>query len=587
MVPKIVFAKIQANEIIYRHDTGLFPFSPRKSVDRLLVAGLKRSIAETGIWQPIVVRAKTLEGIAGNHRFLAMLEIARERGVGNGDAQIPTMLVDCDEGLAVTIALSENEFRRDLTQWETVHALLHATDKMPKVAERVFDVDGVTADQMRLWTNDEIETIKPTAPQGINRPYLTREWLATINERLADYPDLRDQFLSQLRYPTWIQAQSLEELNRAITRALLKHGVQFVAGETWNAAPTSKCFGHKMDLEQYTSKVQQGDAALLPSPDGTVESFCPHLRLMIQHTSQFTPNPQGEERIAVSADAAYYPPETISHNGKSVRGTTSQMITRIEAYCIDPTVRRTNSCFAQREAEAAENLVADLRAKKLPAVLPAKVKEHEQANEFIWQEPKREGIPCSPENCVYANDEIPGFELIVQPTGQCKMGCVHAECGGAAKESLIDWEERKRKLEAQKLQAAIDELRRVTIERTLLAPQGKALDLYNPQILEALEKILVPQWDTTTMNHVVIGWQLEMRARIAAEVEHENADDKRVAETFKERHEFLAKEVTDENAFELFSALRSNLIRCDDDLPKWITCLTLVRSWRDDVKVVE
>jgi hypothetical protein len=71
--------------VVYDHYTQLFPFSPRREIDHALVERLKRSITEIGMWQPIVVRAGTMEGIASNHRFLANLELAREAGNGEGN----------------------------------------------------------------------------------------------------------------------------------------------------------------------------------------------------------------------------------------------------------------------------------------------------------------------------------------------------------------------------------------------------------------------------------------------------------------------------------------------------------------------
>lgn len=123
MSSEIKFAEISANSVVYDHDTSLFPFSPRCEIDEGLIERLKRSIDETGMWQPIVVREETREGIAGNHRFLAYLQYAEEHEMSIEDLKLPAMLVDCDEGLAVTIALIENELREDLTQWEAVKAV--------------------------------------------------------------------------------------------------------------------------------------------------------------------------------------------------------------------------------------------------------------------------------------------------------------------------------------------------------------------------------------------------------------------------------------------------------------------------------
>jgi hypothetical protein len=154
MSPKIRFAEISATEIVYDHSTGLFPFSPRREIDRDLVARLKHSIAETGLWEPVVVRAQTLEGIAGNHRFLAVTEFATDRGQTLHEVQLPVALIDCDEGLAVSIALIKNELREDLTKWEAVRALIKTVERKPAVANTVFRVDGEVVEQLRLWEKE-------------------------------------------------------------------------------------------------------------------------------------------------------------------------------------------------------------------------------------------------------------------------------------------------------------------------------------------------------------------------------------------------------------------------------------------------
>ena len=76
MAPKITLTEVSASSVVYDHYTRLFPFSPRREIDQDLVERLKRSITETGMWMPVVVQAGTMEGIAGNHRFLAYWELA-------------------------------------------------------------------------------------------------------------------------------------------------------------------------------------------------------------------------------------------------------------------------------------------------------------------------------------------------------------------------------------------------------------------------------------------------------------------------------------------------------------------------------
>jgi hypothetical protein len=78
------------------------------------------------LWQPIVVRTETLEKVAGNHRYLAYLEFAGEFGVDLEKLVIPAALVDWDEQLVVATVLIEDELGENLTQPETLQAILKA-----------------------------------------------------------------------------------------------------------------------------------------------------------------------------------------------------------------------------------------------------------------------------------------------------------------------------------------------------------------------------------------------------------------------------------------------------------------------------
>ncbi|TET49342.1 MAG: hypothetical protein E3J64_09780 [Anaerolineales bacterium] len=188
---QVTLTSIPAASVVYNEETGLFVFSPRREIDRVLVEGLKRSMAETGVWQPIVVRARTMEGIAGNHRFLAQVELAKERGLNQGDVEIMAAVVDCDEGLAVTIALAENEIRQNLTEWEAVRALVAAAKVKPKAAEAVFEVDGKTVEQLRFWQDELNYEAEAEERRRELQSRLTRDWPGLVTSRLTDYPDLR------------------------------------------------------------------------------------------------------------------------------------------------------------------------------------------------------------------------------------------------------------------------------------------------------------------------------------------------------------------------------------------------------------
>ena len=94
---QIEFVEIPASKVVHDYHTRLFPFSSRRAINQSPVERLKRSITETGLWQLIVVRTQTLEGVAGNHGYLAYLEFAAEYGLNPERLMIPAARVDGDE----------------------------------------------------------------------------------------------------------------------------------------------------------------------------------------------------------------------------------------------------------------------------------------------------------------------------------------------------------------------------------------------------------------------------------------------------------------------------------------------------------
>ena len=587
MSQKITLAEVSVTSIVYDHDTRLFPFSPRREVDQALVDRLKQSISETGMWQPVVVRAETLEGIAGNHRLLARLEVAGEQGLDLEKLTIPTVLVDCDEGLAVSIALIENELRENLTRWEMVRTLLKAAERKPKVVESVFEVDGHTVEQLRFWENELDYEVEVRKRREALQARLTRQWIALINHRLAEYPDLREYFLEQLRHPDWVQVESLDELDRVITRALLSHGVRFETGKTWNDTPTSQCLGCRMTCDGLLEALRA--EGVIPRPDGTVESFCPHLRVFPLYTEQFIPVTDGTTVLETDGgeDQSPYPVEARVQDGQAVRGEKVLLLDGFESYCVAPDIHGPDSCFHQKERTAAQEAVEGFEQQGLPAVLPAFVREREGVGEFAWHCPQREDKTCTPETCLHVEDAPPGFVAVVQPGGEWEMVCIHAECGGAAKESLVDWEVKKRQEEEQRRLAALDGLRRLSIERTLLAPPGEGIDLSTRSLLEAIESVLAPDWDAPTMFHIVLGWQAGVRVQIAVTLGSTDCTTKGITQAFRDRYGELAEKPTGKNIQAMFATLREKMVHSDEGLQRWVACLALARTWRDEVETTE
>ncbi len=312
-----------------------------------------------------------MEGIAGNHRFLAYLELVREEGLDENSVRIPAVLIDCDEGFTISIALMENEVRENLTQWEAVRTLIRAFEQRPKAVETVFEVDGSTVEQLRLWEEELDHEAEVKERQRAFQARLTRQWIALINDRLSEHPELRAHFLAQLRNPAWVQARTLEELDPAITRALLDHGIRFETGKTWNEIPASQCLGHRMAFEEVCEAMRHTPDDLSPQPGRTCAGFCRHLRLCPHYTQQFVPDAGGPIVLEANAgdDLTCYPPETLAPNGRGVQGRIVQLIDNIDAYCVAPDVHQPGSCFHRQEAEAAQTAVRSLIEQGLPDFL--------------------------------------------------------------------------------------------------------------------------------------------------------------------------------------------------------------------------
>lgn len=588
MAPKITLTEISASEVVYDPYTQLFPFSPRRETDQDLVEWLKRSMSETGIWQPIVLRESTKEGIAGNHRFLACLELAKEAGNDGDDLKIPAILVDCDEGLAVSIALMENEVRENLTQWEAVRAVIKAFEKKPRVVETVFEVDGNTIEQLRLWEGELDHEAEVEERRRKLQGRLTRQWIRLINDRLGEYPELRTYFLTQLRYPSWVQARTIEELDQDITRALLSHSIRFEVGQTWNGVPTSKCLGCQVAFEDVYQSLRDENSDSALRPDRTSSHFCQYLRLRPHYTRQFVPDPDGPVVFEMNEgnEVDCYPPEALTSDGQGVRGRNIHLLDNVDAYCVAPDVHEPDSCFHQQEEEAVQAAVKALTEEGLPAVPPEFIQERKGIGEFVWPCPKLEGQPCSPETCIHAEEDPPRFVVTVQPGDRCEVVCIHKECGEAAQAALVDWEAEQHRLEQQRQKAALDELRRLSVERTLVATAGH-MSMSVRWLLETIEPLLVPTWDTPTMFHVVLGWQAAMRIRIAEEMNISDPSDREVTRVFRSRYDTLADKPSNGTTNQMFSILREQMAQSDDGLRRWVACLALVRTWRDEVETIE
>lgn len=425
--------------------------------------------------------------------------------------------------------------------------------------------------------------------QSALQAWSVRQKMRLIKERLGEYPELHHTFLEQLHYSNQEQVPTIDELAQAITQALINYGVRFEKKRTWNSVPTPQCLKCQTTFEKLREALESGQSKFAPHQDGTAPHFCQYLRLLPYYTEQFKPAPDGSVVLKVGdgLDLDQYPPATLTQDRQGVQGEKHSLLNHIEAYCVAPDVHQPNSCLNQQEHTTAQAVIEMLTKQGLPAVLHHFVKGRQGAGEFIWLEPQLEGQSCTSQSCKHAHSHPPGFVVLVEPGGDWKMACNHQECGGQAQEALIDWEAEQRQLEQQRQQAALNHLWQVTIERTLLAPAGEGIDLSKPSLLTAIETLLVPDWDTLSMSHIITGWQQAIRAQLAYELEHTDPMSKEVTHALQDRFAELAEKPKTDNISKLFMLLRDKLVRSPETLSRWIACLALVRSWRDEVNTIE
>lgn len=572
MTHTVTYANVRANQIEYDRETGLFPFSPRNAIDPLLVARLQDSIAEVGLIQPVVLRSSTNEGIAGNHRLLAYMQWAKEQGQEEGEIFVPAILVDCDEATAITIALVENEIREDLTEWETIRALLQVTKRKPRIAERVFKIDQETATQLEFWPEnyESLSSEHKDDPKPKSR--LTREWPALINNRLSLHPELRQIFINQLRKPSWVNSRTIALLEQEITAALLQQGVMFESGRTWNSQPTDKCLCSQMSFEELLEQLRSGSDMLSLQPDGSIPGCCPYLRLVPQYIQQISSD------LLLEGGAEFV-------NNWSQRN--RQILDQVEAYCIAPNARTESGCFHHQEMDKIHRLVRELEDEGFSAMSPQQLAARKAAGDFTWINPAHEGQPCTPGTCRYARESSSGYRLVVQPGSAPRMVCVHAECGKAAQATLVDLEAHQRKVERRRHQEALEQLCRATVSKTLFRETNRNDPILTPDIFEEIERLLVPAWDTLTMERVITGWQQETKIRIAAELGSGGPESTSVTTEFRRRYGDLASKPNKTTIPGISHKLRELILSQCDGLERWVACLALARSWRDSVNSIQ
>lgn len=108
------------------------PYQPRKIFDEEALDELARSIKQSGVFQPIILRKSTIKGyeiIAGERRFRAS-KLA-------GKTTIPAIIREFDEEKMMEVAVLENLQREDLTSLEEAEAYNMLMKKLKLTQEEV------------------------------------------------------------------------------------------------------------------------------------------------------------------------------------------------------------------------------------------------------------------------------------------------------------------------------------------------------------------------------------------------------------------------------------------------------------------
>jgi hypothetical protein len=549
----IHFREVPIDEVKYDPETGLFPYSSRLALDKTLISRLKNSIAQTGMWQPIVLKADTMEGVAGNHRFHAFRELQQEREDNLEAPQpIPAALLQCDEGMACAIGLIENDLREGLTPWEQIRSILQAAGQTPQVTREVLNVDEETAEQLKLWLDDP--AFFTSSPDGVGAlKYLTRDWIALVNRRLGDHDDLRRRFMNRLRDPMWVHSNTIQSLSDEISMYLADFGARFCSGKTWHPTPPRECLRSFDNVEDLVEEIGRSHCGLSSASHGHVGGTCPYLMLISRFARQI---------------------ETIDFQEDS-------LLESVSMYCIDPNVHKGNSCFHTLERELARRIVDQHRDEGIMAVQERILTESEGMGEFTWRKPLRAGTLCTPENCLHRGDDQPGYLGVVRPGQELEMVCIHAKCGQEWKDKNKEKAEEERAEARQMRLEALNRLCELSARRVLSPPPGQGMDITDRALLETLEAILVPDWDTEIRSLAVSG----IHALLADGQASRHSKSLPEPEILSRLNKLVNSPLGSESSKlgSVYEQIRDLFCELDWLYQRWVSYLTVIRSWKESV----
>lgn len=105
--------------------------------------------------------------------------------------------------------------------------------------------------------------------------------------------------------------------------------------------------------------------------------------------------------------------------------------------------------------------------------------------------------------------------------------------------------------------------------------------------MRTIEILLVQDWDSLSMFHIITGWQQAVRGQLVHELGLVDPMSREVTRVLQDRFGELAEKPKTDTIGKLFVLLRESLVHSPEELSRWIACLALVRSWRDEVNTIE
>lgn len=190
------------------------PYQPRKTFDEDTLKELAKSIEQSGVFQPIIVRKSEVKGyeiIAGERRFRAS-KLAKQ-------ATIPAIIKDFDEETMMQVAVLENLQREDLSPLEEAKA---------------YEM---------LMGNLQLTQVELAEKLGKSRPYIANYLrLLTLPDMIKELLQKETLSMGQARTLLGLKDKKamLKLANRAVKEGLTVRQLENIVNQLNTKAPSKK-----------------------------------------------------------------------------------------------------------------------------------------------------------------------------------------------------------------------------------------------------------------------------------------------------------------------------------------------------------